>query len=202
MFGMDKNLDTLVDKINIELSKIVSWLHANKMSLNVEKTHFMLFRPRNKIVPNIKIYMDGCEISEVETTKFLGVLINNKLDWKYHINYICTKVSKNIGIILKARKSFNNDTLLMLYYSLVYPYLTYCIHVWGSSYATHISRLFILQKKLFASFMSLSHYPTLIHYFSSLVFSKLKKYISIILHCLCTSIICLYFRVCFKKCLP
>ena len=97
---------------------------------------------------NYKVYMSNQEISEVNSTKFLGVIINNPLNWKNHLDYICTKIAKNIGIILKARHVFEKHTLLSLYYSLIYPYLTYCIQVWGATYQSHLSKLMILQKKL------------------------------------------------------
>ena len=71
------------------------------------------------------------KIEEVRHTKFLGVILDNKLNWHAHCEYICGKMSKGIGIIIKARKVFNEATLLSLYNSLILPYLSYCIHVWG-----------------------------------------------------------------------
>ena len=127
----------------------MNWLNANKLSLNTDKTHFILFTNKGKIITNYcKVYMNHQEISEVNSTKFLGIIINNQLNWKNHLDHICTKVSKNIGIILKARRVFDKRTLLSLYYSLIYPCLTYCIQVWGSTYQTHLSKLVILQKKI------------------------------------------------------
>ena len=81
-------------------------------------------------------------------TKFLGVFIDNKLSWKPHIRYICTKAAKGIGVILKARKVFDHETLSTLYYTFVYPYLNYCIHVWGRAYDTHLNDLRVLQNKI------------------------------------------------------
>ena len=120
---------------------------ANKLSLNIDKTYFMLFTP--KIFPRNMddIIIDGKQIMEVNETKFLGVIIDNNLNWKSHITYISKKVAKGIGIILKARKVFNKDTLSTLYFTLVYPYLNYCIHVWGRAYNTHLKDLFVLQNK-------------------------------------------------------
>ena len=57
------------------------------------------------------------------------------------------KVAKGVGIILKARKLFDQETLLTLYYTFVYPYLNYCIHVWGKTYNVHIHDLIVLQNK-------------------------------------------------------
>ena len=58
------------------------------------------------------------------------------------------KIAKGIGILLKARKCFNNETLLSLYHTFVYPYLSYCIHVWGRAYDTHLNDLIVLQNKI------------------------------------------------------
>ena len=91
------------------------------------------------------LQINGSRISEVNETKFLGVIIDNKLSWSSHIMYISKKIAKGIGINLKARKVFNNETLFSLYYTFVYPYLNYCIHVWGKTYDTHLHHLIVLQ---------------------------------------------------------
>ena len=87
----------------------------------------------------------GDRIIEVTETKFLGVIINYNLNWSPHIPYISKKVAKGVGIILKARKLFDQGTLLTLYYTCVYPYLSNCIHVSGKSYNVHIHDLIVLQ---------------------------------------------------------
>ena len=63
----------------------------------------MIFKQR-KICKDITIKIDGQTIQEVQHTKFLGVLLDQKLSWKNHIQYISAKVSKSIGILCKARK--------------------------------------------------------------------------------------------------
>ena len=93
------------------------------------------------------IVINQTRIQEVKETKFLGVIIDNKLKWSAHISYISKKISKGIRIILKSRKVFSNETLLSLYHTFVYPYLSYCIYVWGKAYKTHLNELFILKNK-------------------------------------------------------
>ena len=61
--------------------------------------------------------------------------------------YTSKKIAKGIGILLKSRKLFDNGTLLSLYHTFVYPYLHYCIHVWGKAYNTHLNDLVVLQNK-------------------------------------------------------
>ena len=95
-----------------------------------------------------ELQIEGKQIMEVHETKFLGVFIDNQLSWKPHIRYICTKVAKGIGVILKARKVFDHETLSTLYYTFVYPYLKYCIHVWDRAYDTHLNDIRVLQNKI------------------------------------------------------
>lgn len=78
----------------------------------------------------------------------LGVHIDDKMAWKQHIHYIKGKISRGIGILCKARKVLNQSALLNLYYSLLYPYFTYGIEVWGSTFQAHINCLTKLQKKI------------------------------------------------------
>ena len=148
LFCTGPNLKYIVYQINQEIRMIYLWVKANKSSLNIDKTYFMLFTPKRFPRNMDDIIIDGKQIIEVSETKFLGVIIDNNLNWKPHITYINKKVAKSIGIILKARKVFNNETLSTLYFTLVYPYLNYCIHVWGRAYNTHLKDLFVLQNKV------------------------------------------------------
>ena len=93
------------------------------------------------------ISIDGHRIEEVKQTKFLGVIIDNKLNWQAHCQYICVKMSKGIAIVIKAWTVFNKTTLLSFYNSLILPYVSYCIHVWGKAYDTHLKHVMVLQNK-------------------------------------------------------
>ena len=74
--------------------------------------------------------------------------MDEKLNWKRHINYVSGKISRGIGVILKARKLLNRDFLITLYHSFIYPYYTYCNHVWGATYASNLKNLVLLQKSV------------------------------------------------------
>ena len=73
--------------------------------------------------------------------------IDNKLTWKEHIRHIEGKVARGIGIITKSRKVLNSKALKTLYYSLVYPYFSYCNHIWGGAVAKTLRKLVLLQKR-------------------------------------------------------
>ena len=86
-FAPEKNIDSLIDTVNDELKAIVSWLNSNKMSLNVDKTHFMISTTQSKKVSrNHDVIINEIKISEVTSTKFLGVMIGSNLTWKPQID--------------------------------------------------------------------------------------------------------------------
>ena len=135
--------------MNEELKKVVVWLNANKLSLNVRKTHYMIFHGKNrKIETNHSIQINSELIERVDSTKFIGVVMDSKLTWQLHIQYIRSKIAKGLGVICKARKVLNSETLIVLYNSIIYPYLTYCIEVWGCAVQTHLLSLIQMQKKV------------------------------------------------------
>ena len=99
-------------ELNTELLKIESWLVANRLTLNVSKTHYMIFhRSRIKTV-DYDVILNCNVVKHVTSTKFL-----DQLKWKQHIDYIKNKISKSIGIIYKARNYVNRHTLRNLYYT-------------------------------------------------------------------------------------
>ena len=132
-------------------------MKANKLTLNAEKTHYMVFhRARIKQGYN-KIIIRNTEISLVRSTKFLGVIIDDKLNWKEHIQYIKNKISKSIGILYKVRPCLCTGTLRNLYFSFIYPYLIYCNEVWGNACSTHIDPIIKLQKRAVRT-ITFAHY--------------------------------------------
>ena len=94
------------------------------------------------------ITVDGSILKHVSHTTFLGIVLDEKLTWKNHINYIYTKISKIIGILYKTKRLLSSKSLLTLYDSLIKPYFSYGITVWGNTFKTYISKLDILHKKV------------------------------------------------------
>ena len=124
-----------------EIDKYKSWFNVNKLSLNIKKTTTVLFSPTH----NINFDHDESNLSP--SSKFLGVSIDNKLTWQSHIDLVSLKISKGIGILNRLKSFIPVRILVMLYNTLILPYLTYCNIVWGSAYSSRLKRLFILQKR-------------------------------------------------------
>ena len=94
LFYSDKDLQHLEETINRELGEINIWLCANKLSLNIDKTHFVVFHPyQKKLNYAMKIEIDGKTLNQYKSVKYLGILIDCHLNWKEHIR----QLSKNIG---------------------------------------------------------------------------------------------------------
>ena len=131
----------------IELNSLTDWFAANKLSLNVSKTNYMLFtnQDTNHIqLPNV--VLSGQQIVETSSAKFLGIYIDNKLKWDIHINHIKRKLSSSAFAINKAKHILSRKYLTILYYSMVYPYRSYGITLWGSTYDVYINLLKVQQK--------------------------------------------------------
>ena len=154
LFADDTNLfyshpDTRVitEVLNCELKKLDVWFKLNKLSLNVKKTNYMLFGMR-KPSQDCEIQISDCKLDRVFCAKFLGVLIDDKLNWKKHISVVNSKLSKSLSVLYKVSHILDVTLLKMLYFSLVYPYLYYCCEIWGSAYKCSLSCISSTQNKI------------------------------------------------------
>ena len=132
----------------MKMPKIIKWPKSNKLHINVNKAVAMLFHTRQKRV-NIdenSIVIDGNIIPSTTNTKFLGINIDNNLTWIAHINYITTKISKGVGVRLRLSKELSYNILILIYNTMLLPYLTYCCITWGFTYEAYINKIFTIQK--------------------------------------------------------
>ena len=142
LFYSNNNIDHLEEIVNCELLKILNWLITNKLTLNTNKSNFMIIKPRQrKLSKNVKLEINDEVLHEFECVKYLGVLIDKNLTWKEHIKYINTKVSKNTGILAKLRHFTPQDTLRNIYNAFISPFINYCTINWGGACATTLDPL-------------------------------------------------------------
>ena len=137
----------LINTCNTELEKFRNWSIANRLSLNVNKTHVLLVSNRTPDhIPNI--YYGGNLLEVKNNCTFLGVIIDDKLKFVDHIKHISNKISKSVGILYKLKDCVPKNILIQLYYSLAYPYIQYCNLIYANTFNTHLDPLIKLQKKL------------------------------------------------------
>ena len=133
-------------RINIELEMINEWLQINKLSLNVDKTKYMIFHNRQRnmdIYKQLNIKINDLEIKRVFTFNFLGIIINDKLDWNDHINYVAQKILPVINTLNRLKHLLPIRILKMIYNSLILSRLHYGNILWGNNQG----RLNKLQKR-------------------------------------------------------
>ena len=116
-----------------DIKNVMDWLKANNLSLNVMKTEFILTGTTQnnlKIGDLLAIRVQGYTVKLVYKAKYLGMVIDDKLTWKDHIDYVSLKIKRNLGIIKRVRNDIPKESLIALYRTMVEPYLRYCNNIW------------------------------------------------------------------------
>ena len=186
----NSNLPTLFNDAQTMLDNIYQWCKSNNLHLNVNKTKYMLFRIKNKNIPNNvpKLMVNNNEVKPINVYKFLGIYLDQGLTWKPHIKHINTKLSMTIGLLYRASSILCTNTLRNLYYSFCYPHILYGITLWGSTYSTNLNSLLISQKKIIRILTKNSFLEHTLDLFKKLRILKiyevykLRTYIFIFLH--------------------
>ena len=129
--------------LNEDLENVHNWLKANKVTLNMTKTEFMLIGSRQRlgtvtVSPTLAIN---------HTAKSVGVTIDDNLDRGSHMEKIIKKVSSSIGATKRVRYLVPQATLQLIYQALIHPHVNYCNTVWGNCGITLTNKLQKLQNK-------------------------------------------------------
>jgi len=152
LFADDINLNMsnssfLQTTVNLELCKIDHWLRANKLSLNCNNTNFMLLTSRRHNPASFKVIINSHNNSPEDNLKYLGVLLDNKLSWKPHVQKVKTQLSRACGIISKLKHYRTPLVLKVVYNSLIHLYRNYSVLKWGLVSNATIQPLSKLQNK-------------------------------------------------------
>ena len=151
LFYSHKNIHQLFAKVNEELEKIGDWFKANKLSLNNKKTKYTLFY-KNSIkddlplkLPDLKIANN--EIERKQAIKFLGVMLDENVNWQEHIRTLEIKIAKNIGLLYRAKYLLNESSVKCIYFAYIHSYLNYANITWATTYRTKLKAIYLLQKR-------------------------------------------------------
>ena len=138
--------------MNLELNEIAVWFKANKLSLNEGKTKctfFHIFCQKDNIPLKLSMLAtNGNVIERTTSIKVLGILLDGHLSWKNHISVVENKVSKNIGILHKAKNIFSKRGLETLYFSFGHSYLNYENIACGSTTRAKLKKLSRKQRQV------------------------------------------------------
>ena len=157
LFADDTNLvmsgSNIPDLFQIARESLVEykrWFDANGLTLNATKTKYILFQRKQRHLPifDQTLELGGVEIERVSNVKFLGVIVDQYLDWSSHISNLSRKLAKYVGIIWKIRKLCTGKSLKLIYHSLIYSNLIYCNSVWGHCKMIALRPLEVVHKKI------------------------------------------------------
>jgi len=149
IFASSNKFDNLHINMKNDMKSLSDWFSANKLSLNVAKTNFIVFKPKRTNVDGIINTMElgNKIIHRVTTTKFLGIHIDDELEWGEHIDYVAKKISSGSYAIRSAKRYLSVANLRSIYFCLVHSHIAYGIMIWGTAFQYRLHRLVILQKK-------------------------------------------------------
>ena len=154
-----KSLKELRKTMNNDLKLLYDWLCANRLSLNTGKTEFIVFRPpRSSLSERITLSLNHTKLFESTKIKYLGLLLDNKLNWKIHVCEHSKKLNRSIGLISKIKPFCTLRVLRSLYFSLFNSHLSYGLSVWGGNISDLLkNKLIILQNRILRIIFSSTH---------------------------------------------
>ena len=147
LYTSSNNMTELFNSVQRDLDSLSDWFKANKLSLNATKTNYVLFNKNNIGTVNYDLRINNVSIKRINVVKFLGILIDDKLEWKDQTQACKNKITSAIYAIKKTKHILSQHLLRTIYYSLVYPHLTYGVSLWGSAQISYIQPIEIQQKK-------------------------------------------------------
>lgn len=140
-----KNKQNYDAEINETLNDVNKWLDINKLKINIAKTNVLHFKTWKGKPVHLKVLFNNVNVSQVYSTRFLGVTVDEHLTWKNHIDILCKKINQFIFALRKVKDVTSRQTALMVYHAYICSVIRYGIVVWGNS--SEVSRVFIAQKK-------------------------------------------------------
>ena len=142
----NETIDQFNVDLNSELTHVHDWLNSNKISVNITKTKFIVFTYRGTVEIPIVRFGSGL-IEQTTCVKFLGVFLDSHLSFGLHVDYLCSRISKTVGVLYRLKNSLPFGVLRLLYLTLLSPILKYAIEVWFSAPLYMRNKLVVLQKK-------------------------------------------------------
>ena len=181
LYASHADLNSLISLMNSELDNVGNWIVSNKLTMNLSKTHYLIFH-RNKALPQQLQPLSLCNtpIQRENKTRFLGVIINDQLKWDNHIQYLHGKIVKLCGILYLTKHMLTANALKHIYYSLIYPNIIYCHTLWGTAGVSRVKQVVTAQKRIVRTMAGLKKYDHTNNAFSNL---RLLKFEDINVYC-------------------
>ena len=140
-----KSLREIEQTISNLIPLLLDWISCNGLKLNIKKTKYIIFSNHPK--HDINITISNTKIERKTSERFLGIIMDENLNWNVHRSALASKISRNAGIMFKLRGTVPQTLLKTLYYSFVQSHLCFCPSVWGLGSQNSLTKIFSAQKK-------------------------------------------------------
>lgn len=148
--------------IQYDFKNLCSWLELNKLKLNVNKTKAMILTKERQTSTDtdiqLKIENDSIEI--VEKHKYLGVIIDKKLKFNYHVDYICKKIAQKVGVLYRSGAYLSQWSRQTIYNTIVLPHFHYASTILYMANCGEQNRLQVLQNRAMRAILRCSRYES------------------------------------------
>ena len=117
LFISDKSLHNIKSYMNSDLEKLNNWLKLNHLTLSISKSKFMIIGSSQRLnkIDSISFKVDNIDLDEVSSFKYLGIVINNRLNWQDHVDQMFSKINKKLGLLKRIRYCLPLDARLMFF---------------------------------------------------------------------------------------
>ena len=147
------DFNSLIEIVKREMNSLQNWINANKLTINFDsnKSCYNVFKPKNKNLPSG--YDRGIQIGEniltyKESTKYLGIILDDKMTWKAHIAETTSKIAKYAGIFAKVRYMMPRRCLITMHSSLSFPKINYGTEAYGNTTLETLRPIKVAQNRI------------------------------------------------------
>lgn len=149
LFYYGNTLEMITKDAQIDLDLLNLWFQSNLLTVNIAKTKYIIFAAKNKKISHkVSLNINNQAITKVDQEKYLGIILDNKMTWKPHIQKIKAKLTSLMGAIRSIVRCLPRVVRYIIYNSLIKPHIDYLIEIWGSASKTNLEPLQIAQNKL------------------------------------------------------
>ena len=143
-----KDTTTVQESLQSALNDASEWLKANRLVVNADKSNFVVAGSKRRLIDfDINIMLDSTVINRCNSTKMLGVVIDEHISWKNHVEYLLSKVAPKLSLLYRLSFVLSRQSLSTLYISIIQSHIDYCLSVWGNCNATQLSAVQKIQNR-------------------------------------------------------
>ena len=158
-----KDVQLLETNCNLIMKIISNWCTANHMTINLQKSHFLLYNTDENLRNSFTLKFNSQSITCRHETKLLGFVLTDRLSWNNHVDTVCSKVTKSLTLLQFCRPYMNSKSAIAFYYQFIFCHIIYGIHIYYNLAPRYVTKdLFLLQKRAFRLIANLHHMPAYI----------------------------------------